>query len=433
MYFHQDISGCLNKSVKDQGIGPDFLKPLQGQLEKTLHSLKKAYEDETLPLLRLPYLRKDFHDVKDLVLRLQDDFSDIIILGTGGSSLGGQALCALVPHAHPRLHFMENIDPQTFEDLFSIINPQTTAFIVISKSGETAETLLQFMVCVKKWTKELGPNAPRDHFVIITEPKESSLKKLGDQFHIPLIDHDPEIGGRFSALSLVGLLPLMVAGIDPVPVREGAARVFDRLLTTDDVTKIDAAVGAALSFSLDKRGKSLSVLMPYADRLHPFVFWYRQLWAESLGKKGCGTTPLLSWGTVDQHSQLQLYLDGPQDKMFTIIKSKFQGGGLKVLPELVADYPDLRFLSDASMGDLMEAEQKATIDTLIKNHRPTRVLEVPELTFDFMGTLMMHFMLETIFLADLYKINAFDQPAVESGKILAKKYLQEILEENRRG
>ncbi len=431
MYFHQDISGCLNERIKGHGVDPDFLKPLVGKLEKTLHSLRKAYEEETLPFLRLPYLRKDLHDVKDLVLRMQDDFSDVIILGTGGSSLGGQALCALIPKAYPKLHFMENIDPQTFGELFEKIDPQTTAFIVISKSGETMETLLQFMVCVKKWTKELGPNAPRDHFVVITESKESSLKKLADQFHIPLIDHDPKIGGRFSVLSLVGFLPFMVAGMDPVAVREGAARVFDRLLTTDDVTKIDAAVGAALSFSLAKENKTLSVLMPYADRLHPFVFWYRQLWAESLGKKGYGTTPILSWGTVDQHSQLQLYLDGPRDKMFTVIKSKFQGQGLKVLPELVANYPDLRFLGDASMGDLMEAEQQATIDTLIKNHCPTRVLEVPELTPDFMGALMMHFMLETIFMADLYEIDPFNQPAVESGKILAKKYLHDILQENR--
>lgn len=431
MYFHQDISGCLSKRIKGHGVDQDFLKPLVGKLEKTLHSLRKAYEEETLPFLRLPYLRKDLHDAKDLVLRMQDDFSDVVILGTGGSSLGGQALCALVPQAYPKLHFMENIDPQTFEELFETIDPQTTAFIVISKSGETMETLLQFMVCVKKWTKELGPNAPRDHFVVITEAKESSLKKLADQFHIPLIDHDPKIGGRFSVLSMVGCLPFMVAGIDPVSVREGAARVFDRLLMTDDVTKIDAAVGAALSFALAQKNKTLSVLMPYADRLHPFVFWYRQLWAESLGKQGLGTTPILSWGTVDQHSQLQLYLDGPQDKMFTIIKSKFQGKGLKVLPELVANYPDLKFLGNASMGDLMEAEQQATIDTLIKNNCPTRVLEVPELTPDFMGVLMMHFMLETIFLADLYEINPFDQPAVESGKILAKKYLHEILTENR--
>lgn len=431
MYFHQEIKGCLSKTIQTEGLPEDFLKEYLPTLKRTLHKLKKAYEDDTLPILKLPYLRTDIAALRDLVLKIQDDFTDTVILGTGGSSLGGQAFYALARRetAH-RLHFMDNIDPQTFQSLFKQLNFKSTLFIVISKSGNTAETLIQFLTCLQKLKKEVSTDSVKDHFIVITEPKSSPLRQLAEFYHIPLFDHDPQVGGRFSALSIVGLFPAMIAGVDPVAIREGAARVFDRLLSLEDPSNFSPAVGAALSHALEtKKGKSISVLMPYVDDLYYFSLWYRQLWAESLGKKGHGTTPVNGLGAVDQHSQLQLYLDGPADKFYTIIVSSMENKGDPISDNFSKICSDLACFSFATMGDLMEAEQRATIDTLIKNNHPTRVLDIPILSPDFMGTLMMHFMLETIFMADLYGVDPFNQPAVEEGKILAKKYLEKIIKE----
>jgi len=431
MYFHQEIRGCLKKTIKNEGLPEDFIKELLPRLKKTLMNLKKAHEEGTLPILKLPYLRKDIDELRDLVLKVQDDFTDIVVLGTGGSSLGGQAIHALSKGTSlHRIHFMDNIDPKTFQVLFKKLNLKDTLFIVISKSGSTAETLVQFLTCLQEVQKEVNINAVKNHFIVITEPKTSPLRSLAKSHQMLILDHDPKVGGRFSALSVVGLLPAMIAGLDPMEIREGAARVFDRLLSLDDPSNFGPAIGAALSYALEsKKGKTISIMMPYIEELNCFSLWYRQLWAESLGKKGKGTTPVNALGAVDQHSQLQLYLDGPSDKLYTIIVCSMENKGDPLSGEFSKASKNLKFLSSATMGDLMEAEQRATIDTLIKNKRPTRVLEIPSLTPDFMGTLMMHFILETIFMADLYGIDPFDQPAVEEGKVLAKKYLEKIVKE----
>ena len=431
MYFHQEIKGCLNRTVQEEGLAEDFLKEYLPTLKKTLHKLQKAYEDDSLPILKLPYLQKDIAGLRDLVLKIQDDFTDTVILGTGGSSLGGQTFYALArPDLSHRMHFVDNIDPHTFQSLFKNIHLKSTIFIVISKSGNTAETLVQFLLSLQKVKKEINAEAIKDHFIVITEPKSSPLRQLAESYHIPIFDHDPKVGGRFSALSIVGLLPAMIAGVDPVLIRAGAAQVVDRLLSLDDPSSFGPAIGAALSYALEKKkGKTISVLMPYVDNLHYFSLWYSQLWAESLGKKGHGTTPVNGLGAVDQHSQLQLYLDGPADKFYTIIVSSMENKGEPISDSFSKICKDLACFSGATMGDLMEAEQRATIDTLIKNKRPTRVLEIPFLSPDFMGTLMMHFILETLFMADLYGVDPFDQPAVEEGKVLAKKYLEKILKD----
>ncbi|UNM06778.1 MAG: hypothetical protein H6925_02185 [Holosporaceae bacterium] len=274
----------------------------------------------------------------------------------------------------------------------------------------------------------------QNHFVVITENKKSSLRQLANHYKIPIIDHPPKLGGRFSVFSVVGLLPAMIVGLDPFEIREGATRILDRLLSIDNIENFSPAIGAGLSYLLEKeKGKTISVMMPYIDELNQFSFWYRQLWAESLGKKGKGTTPVNALGAVDQHSQLQLYLDGPKDKFYTVIVSSMENKGAPLTEPFHKIENSVKYLEGAAIGDLMEAEQRATIDTLIKNKRPTRVIEIPDLTPDFMGMLMMHFMLETIFMAGLYGVDPFDQPAVEEGKVLARQYLAKTLKERLHG
>ncbi|MEM8784724.1 MAG: glucose-6-phosphate isomerase, partial [Pseudomonadota bacterium] len=263
-------------------------------------------------------------------------------------------------------------------------------------------------------------------FLAITMPGDNPLRRLAEKYGFPALEHHPQIGGRFSVLSNVGLLPAALAGLDPAAFRSGAKEVVDSLLHAAIPADHAPALGAAVNIALaEDKGASQAVLMPYTDRLFLFAFWYRQLWAESLGKDGKGTTPINALGPVDQHSQVQLYLSGPADKFYTIVMTDCAGQG-PVVPSALVDNPALVYLSDKRIGDLQDAEQRATADTLINNNRPTRIIKVPTLSAEALGALMMHFMLETIFAAHLLGVDPYDQPAVEEGKILARKYLGEL-------
>jgi glucose-6-phosphate isomerase len=224
----------------------------------------------------------------------------------------------------------------------------------------------------------------------------------------------------------VGLLPAAVAGLDIAAVRAGAAEALKPVLDGDAPADVPAAVGAALSVALaETKRKSVSVLMAYTDRLERFAKWYVQLWAESLGKDGKGTTPVAALGPVDQHSQLQLFIAGPRDKLFTVITLACAGTGPRIRPDLarLAGEPDL---GGKAIGDLVAAQGRATVETLARNGCPVRTIELARLDEHTLGALAMHFMLETIIAAHLFGVDAFDQPAVEEGKVLAKQYLREI-------
>jgi glucose-6-phosphate isomerase len=272
-------------------------------------------------------------------------------------------------------------------------------------------------------SERLGTQAAAQHFTAVTEPGDNPLRNFANRHGIPIIDHDPNLGGRFSVLSLVGLLPARLAGIDVVAVRAGAASVLEALRADPAPATFAPAVGAAVSVALQReRQADTTVLMPYADRLAPFGLWFRQLWAESLGKNGKGTTPVRALGTVDQHSQLQLYLDGPRDKMFTLLAAADPARGPRVPAELASD-PRLDYLAGRHMGDLLAAEQRATYDTLAAAGRPVRVLSLERIDERGVGALLMHFMLETLIAADLLGVDPFGQPAVEDGKKRARAYL----------
>jgi glucose-6-phosphate isomerase len=243
------------------------------------------------------------------------------------------------------------------------------------------------------------------------------MRRVGGEHGIEMLDHDPNIGGRYAALTAVGLLPAKVAGLDIQAVRAGAAEVVERTFLTDAA---EPALGAALHHALLKKGKTVSVIMPYCDRLSAFSAWHQQLWSESLGKKGHGTTALRALGAFDQHSQLQLYLDGPCDKFFTLVLLRQENTGAAIP---ASKEKPLGYLSGHTIGDLMAAEQRATVETLVGNKRPVRVLSLDALNEESMGALMMHFMLETMVTGRLWGIDAFDQPAVEQGKRLARECL----------
>ncbi|HJQ58860.1 MAG TPA: glucose-6-phosphate isomerase [Vineibacter sp.] len=428
LYEHQ-IDDVFSTRVGGNGLSARAYERELEQALPALRDVRRRHKDGSLPLLRLPAARDDLAALRPHADRLRG-FAHVVVLGTGGSSLGGQTLLALAdlgfgpPQGVPKLWFMDNVDPATFNELVTRLDLARTAFVAISKSGGTAETLAQLFIVLQALEAKVGKAKVADHLLTITEPKDNPLRKIARRVGGPILDHDPGVGGRFSVLSLVGLLPAMVAGLDVTAIREGAASVLDPALAAKEVTDSEPAVGAALSIALwRERGIGTTVLMPYLDRLAYFGLWYRQLWAESLGKRGRGTTPIRAMGTVDQHSQLQLYLDGPADKLFTLIIRDTAGDGDKINPAVLDGDKSLAYLAGRSLGDLLLAEANATAATLVKNGRPTRVLRIATLDERVMGALLMHFMLETIVAADLLRVDAFDQPAVEEGKVLTRQYL----------
>ncbi len=430
----QSIDSALEKNVGGQGVSAGALDAMLKRAQGGLDELRRRHADGSLPLLRLPEKQDDLAEIRAAAGTLTQGATDIVILGTGGSSLGGQTLAQLafynVPgvgslRAPPRAHFIDNLDPLSFEAMLAKLPLATTRFVTISKSGGTAETLMQTIAALSA-LKQGGLDA-RNAVLGISEPgksgKRNGLRDLLGKHQVPMLDHDTGVGGRYSALTNVGLLPAAVLGLDIAAIRKGAAAALAPVLAKKPPAQVPAALGAALAISLaESKGKSISVLMAYCDRLERFTHWYVQLWAESLGKDGKGTTPLAALGPVDQHSQVQLYIAGPRDKLFSVVTVAAAGLGPRIDGELARLAGEPGF-TGKTIGDLVAAEGRATAETLAKNGCPVRTLHLPKLDEAALGELLMHFMLETIIAAHLLGIDAFDQPAVEEGKVLAKKYL----------
>jgi glucose-6-phosphate isomerase len=436
MSIVQSIDSAREEYIGPHGVSVDTLNAVLARAETALDRLRTRHADRSLPLLRLPEAHSDLEAIRDTARQLADRATDIVILGTGGSSLGGQTLAQLagfaVPgigalRAPPQLHFIDNLDPNSFGTLLAKLPHATTRFVAISKSGGTAETLMQTIAALSAVKDEGLQTRIPDIFLGISEPAKpgstNGLRELLGKYRVPMLDHDTGIGGRYSALTNVGLLPAAMLGLDIAAVREGAGLALAPVLAKKPAAQVPAAVGAALSVALsESKGKSISVLMAYCDRLQRFTHWYVQLWAESLGKGGKGTTPLAALGPVDQHSQLQLFIGGPRDKLFTVVTVDGAGIGPRIDGELAKIAGEPGF-TGKTVGDLVMAEGRATGETLAKNGCPVRTIYISKLDEESLGELMMHFMLETIIAAHLLGVDAFDQPAVEEGKVLAKKYL----------
>ncbi len=436
MTIVQSIDSAREQRIGPHGVAEKALNDALGRAEGALEALRARHADGSLPLLRLPKTHDDLVPIRDTARRLAENATDVVLLGTGGSSLGGQTLAQLAGHAvpgvgalraAPRLHFMDNLDPETYGALLGKLPHTTTRFVAISKSGGTAETLMQTIAALTAVKAEGLETRIPDIFLGLTEPaksgKTNGLRELLAAHHVPILDHHTGIGGRFSVLSNVGLLPAAMLDLDIAAVREGAGLALAPVLAKKPAAQVPAALGAALAVALaESKGKSISVLMAYADRLERFTHWYVQLWAESLGKNGKGTTPVAALGPVDQHSQVQLFIGGPRDKLFTVVTVAGTGRGPRMDAELAKLAGEPAF-GGKTIGDLVAAEGRATAETLVKNGCPVRTIHLPQLNEETLGELLMHFMLETIIAAHLLGVDAFDQPAVEEGKVLAKKYL----------
>ena len=396
------------------------------EVSKGVSWLREAYETNTLELLRIPERRDDLAKAQEAAEALSKNTSVVAVLGIGGSSLGGQALADLVPFGSaraPKVIFFDNIDPVTFDAALKSLDLRTARFVAISKSGGTAEPLVQTLAAADAIDKAGGGKYIKYHFTVVTEPKPNPLRAFAESIGCAVLDHPTGVGGRYSVLTAVGMLPALLMGLDAEALRKGASDTLATVLSGADAKNVPAATGAALHHALARAGRLReTVLWSYADRLKTFGPWWRQLWAESLGKDGKGTTPVAALGPVDQHSQLQLFLDGPDDALYTMLSTDTAGIGPEI-PLSRADALGLSYLSGKTMGDLVAAEARATAETLAKRGRPVRRIHAPKLDERTLGALMMHFMLETILMGRLMGVDPFDQPAVEEGKVLARRYL----------
>ncbi|MFH1370483.1 MAG: glucose-6-phosphate isomerase [Planctomycetota bacterium] len=373
-------------------------------------------------------------DVKRLVKQFKPKCENLVVLGIGGSALGNIALqTALNPYAYnldnnkrkgPRLFVFDNVDPSQFGSFLALITPRLghTIFNVISKSGQTAETASQFMIVYKMLESRFGRGKLKDRIIATTDAQKGTLRKIATDAGLSTLEVPDGVGGRFSVLSAVGLFSAAMCGINIDKLLAGARDMHARV-TNPDFFKNPAAVNAAIQYHYYNRGKKISVMMPYSYALYSMADWYRQLWAESLGKrydlKGnevyIGPTPVKALGATDQHSQVQLYREGPNDKVFTLLEVQNHGKKLKI-PASPKSAPELSYLARKDMGELLNAEKKATEYALCASNRPCITILFPKVDAYTVGQFIFLFEATTSFTGALLGVNTYDQPAVELGK-----------------
>jgi glucose-6-phosphate isomerase len=414
----------LELALSGKGAAPrDAYDQALAKSASALDWLRQQQASKGLELLGIPSATADLRAASKQAATLKG-FATVAVLGIGGSSLGGQALTALRKVQKPFVEFHDNPDPFHWAKSLKRFDLKKTHFIAISKSGGTAETLMQVLTAADALEKA-GVKSLKKHFTIITEPHQSALADFADSIGAAKLGHPLGVGGRYSVLTMVGALPGLVMGLNFKQLRAGAQAALDQVLNAKTPADAPAACGAALHYALSQQNRlATTILWPYTDDLAVFGGWWRQLWAESLGKDGQGSTPVSVLGPVDQHSQLQLFRDGPGNALFTLMAVKTKGKGLTA-PKARANALGLKYLAGKKMGDLVDAEARATAQTLFKNGRPVRQIHLAKVDEFHMGALMMHFMLETIIMGKLMGVDPFDQPGVEEGKVLARQYLAE--------
>jgi glucose-6-phosphate isomerase len=425
MLYRQITNYCMQDKIGVHGLSQEEVAGLVSSLKPGFDKIKADDFKGASPILNITSRSDDFEAIESLVEGIRKRFNHVLVIGSGGSSLSGAAILAFAPCPAPTFDFLDNIDPDMLDDICNRIQIETTCFIVISKSGTTLETLAQTYAIIGRIKKTIGRTALPAQMIIITEPEahegQNPLRQLAREYDVRVLDHEPDIGGRFAIFTNVGLLPAAIAGIDIRALRRGAHSVLTGLHQAAGPEEFMPAIGAAIQYGFYQRSRGLSVMLPYSQRLSGFSAWYRQCWAESLGKDGKGTTPICSMGSTDQHSQLQLYLNGPKDKLFHMITLKREGTGDEI--EVPRNRPELDYLNGKTLGDVMAAQQRATFETLAENRCPVRLIELDKLTEEHFGALIMHFTLEIMFMSFLFEINPFDQPAVEESKKLTRQYL----------
>ncbi len=423
-----DLNGLLERTAGGDGIGADAWAALEPELVRVRDVLAARRGAGALRFADLPADKDSVRRVLEAAESVHGMFDAVVVLGIGGSALGVRAIAGALPQEEgaPRLIVADSFDPDAFGPLLAALDVRRTLFNVISKSGETAETIAQFMIVRDRLLRELGAVDYKQHLVVTTDAHQGSLRQIVNDEGFRELVIPEGVEGRFSALTSVGLFPAAVAGIDVQELLAGAASVDDRRRAAASPMEDPALVLAGALWHLATRhDKRTLVLMAYCERLAATGDWFCQLWAESLGKAldaagrtvEFGQTPI-RLGAADQHSQLQLFLEGPRDKVVLFLRVDDHGGGVDV-PATYQDLEGVGYLGGHSLGELLNAEQRATELALAKRGRPSATLLLPAVTPFTLGQLLYLLQLATVAVATLADVDPFTQPGVEDARRLA--------------
>lgn len=443
-----DLNNVRSEAVGEHGLKDAEIEEMLPRLADLRRELARQEEQGALGFRRL-MAPSELRALKQAGKRLRAVCDDFVVLGIGGSALGGIALMSALAHPHhnllprkmrraPRVFFADNIDPEGFEALLRVVDLHNACFNVISKSGGTAETLAQFLVVRHRLNRALGPSGAKERIIVTTGGK-GYLREMAEREGYQSFSIPENIGGRHSWLTPVGLLPAAAGGIDIEALMAGAAAMDERCRQTSG-WRNPAEMGALIPYlAHTRRGQNINVMMPYCDALYRVADWFRQMWAESLGKKlstdgrvvHAGQTPVAALGVTDQHSQLQLYMEGPFDKLITFLTVERYRREAKI-PAPGRKHPATAYLAGQTMSRLIQSEQRGTEAALALAGRPNLAVRLTEVSPHAVGQLLFLFQLQTVYAGGLYGVNPLDQPGVELSKQLTYALMGREGYENRR-
>lgn len=435
MSIRLDYSGMMEEYIgARRGISRQEIETLASRAADIAKDIEQRKRDGKLGFYRLPYDMVTASDIVQMAKGLRKDCDDLIVLGIGGSALGGIALFHSLCHPlhnllskrkrHdiPRAFFLDNVDPSVLSAVLDNIMLEKTVFNVVTKSGTTTETLSQFFIVRELLERKLGESMAKDHIVVTTDNTTNPLRKIAETAGYQILDIPENVGGRFSVFSPVGLFPAALLGIDIQELVSGAW-YMDQRCQTVDLMRNPAYLSGLLHYMADvKKGLHTVVMMPYSDALSSVAFWFRQLWAESLGKARdlsgeevhTGQTPVAALGVTDQHSQLQLYLEGPYDKMIDLVfVERHENDKINVPADIEKEF---KHLSKHKMGEIFNIEAQSTQMALTRAGRSNLSIILPEINPFTIGQLLFLLEVQTLFAGGLYKINPLDQPGVQAIK-----------------
>ena len=433
MRIKLDVNNMFAQAIgKEHGIKKEEVDSYQKEISNMHQKIQKDKKEGKMGFMELPYLKQELvSDIEQYAQDKKGEIENFVILGIGGSALGSIALKTALKDPYynlnndeetPRLFIPDNVDPVRLRSLLDSLDLEKTVFNVISKSGGTAETMSQFLIAREAVVKKLGEENLSKHFIATTSKDSGYLIRIAKKegfktYHIP-----ENVGGRFSVLTPVGLVFAAFGGIDIKGLLAGA-RYMDQLCQTDKIWENPAYLNGLLQYLAYQDGKVMSVMMPYAHQLKDVADWYRQLWAESLGKEmnrqgdivNVGPTPIKALGATDQHSQAQLYMEGPFDKIITFLEVEDYGTEIEI-PEAYSEIEGVSYLGGHTLNKLIKTEKNATELALTKRERLNNTIILPEVNEFTMGQLFYMLELQTALVGELFDINAFNQPGVELGK-----------------
>ncbi|MFW6007008.1 MAG: glucose-6-phosphate isomerase [Bacillota bacterium] len=438
MEIKLDVNNMFSDKIGEKhGIKRAIVDEHQEKIHELHQAIKEQEKEGKMGFMELPFQdRKIIEKIKEVAKKLEGNIENFVVLGIGGSALGSIALKTALKDPYldlksevPKLFIPDNVDPVRFKKLLERLNLEKTVFNIISKSGGTAETMSLFLIARKAVKKEVADANLADHFIATTSEKTGYLIKIAEREGLTTFNIPDNVGGRFSVLSPVGLLFAATAGIDIEELLAGARYMYHKC-DNGNLWKNPAYLMGLLQYLAYQDGKKMSVMMPYSHQLKDIADWYRQLWAESLGKEldrdgntvNVGPTPIQALGATDQHSQSQLYMEGPYDKIINFIEVK-QFEERVEIPEAYSDIEGVSYLGGHSLNKLIKTEKKATELALTNRNRMNNSIILPEINEFTLGQLFYYLELQTALIGELFNINAFNQPGVE----LSKNYTYGIL------